>query len=67
MYASVSTLDYVVFKCGNHSDSSGDVSDSVNLDKLVIAAQDVIKAVQTLVPSGDGNSFSKWAELNETD
>ena len=67
MYGYVSKLDYVVFKCGNHSDSSGDDSDSVNLDNLVIAAQDVIKAVQTLVPSGDGNSFSKWAELNETD
>ena len=67
MYAYVSKPDYVVFKSGNHSDSSGDDSDSVNLDNLVIAAQDVVKAVETLVPSGDGNSFSKCAELNETE
>ena len=70
MYASVSTLNHVALKrCNSHksSDSSGDDSDSVNPDNLVIAAQDVVKAVETLVPSEDGNSFSKWAELNETE
>ena len=46
-----------------YSDSSDD-SDS---DDLVLAAQEVVKAVEQLVPSGDGNSFSKWIESNETD
>ena len=48
---------------GMHSDSS-DNSDS---NDLVLAAQEVVKAVEQLVPSGDGNSFSKWIESNETD
>ena len=52
------------------SDSSDDndshvASDSNDEKNLVLAAGDVIKAVEKLVPSGDGNSFSEWLDSNE--
>ena len=62
LFASVSALNDLVVDRSVHSDSDGDRDG----DELVNAAQDVIKAVQLLVPSG-GNSFSEWLGLNESD
>ena len=62
LFASVSALNDLVVDRSVHSDSDGDRDG----DELVNAVQDVIKAVQLLVPSG-GNSFSEWLDLNESD
>ena len=62
LFASVSALNDLIVDRSVHSDSDGDRDG----DELVNAVQDVIKAVQLLVPSG-GNSFSEWLGLNESD
>ena len=49
------------------SDSSDDNDSHVDEKNLVLAAGDVIKAVEKLVPSGDGNSFSEWLHSNGID
>ena len=62
LFASVSALNDLVVERSLHSDSDGDRDG----EELVNAAQDVVKAVEMLVPSG-GNSFSEWLDLNGSD
>ena len=62
LFASVSTLNDLAVEHSMHSDSDDDRDG----EELVVAAQDVVKAVEQLVPSG-GNSFSEWLKLNGSD
>ena len=59
LFTSVSTLNDLAVEHSMHSDSNDDRDGK----ELVVAAQDVVKAVEMLVPSG-GNSFSEWLDLN---
>ena len=67
LYDTVDKLHSSIVEDGNESDSTGSGSGNNNKrESLRLAAGDVVKEVEKLVPSGS-NSFSEWEKSTDNE